>query len=127
MKYKNASFIKRLIAFLLDALFITSITKFTIQFNTFLPIIISLVYFAYFESSKAQATLGKQIVSLKVVNTTGEKISFLNAALRHIVKMIGIIFVGIGYLPLLIGKEDIKRSYVDLITATQVIDLRNPQ
>ena len=127
MKYKNASFIKRLIAFLLDALFITSITKFTIQFNTFLPIIISLVYFAYFESSKAQATLGKQIVSLKVVNTTGEKITFLNAALRHIVKMIGIIFVGIGYLPLLIGKEDIKRSYVDLITATQVIDLRNPQ
>ena len=126
MKYKTASFSKRLIAFLLDTLFITSITKFAIQFNTFLPIAISWLYFAYFESSKSQATFGKQIVSLKVVNTTEERISFLNAALRHILKLIGIIFVGIGYLPLLIGKEENKRAYVDLISATQVIDLRKP-
>ncbi len=126
MKYKTASFSKRLIAFLLDTLFITSITKFAIQFNTFLPIVISLLYFAYFESSKSQATFGKQIVSLKVVNPTGERISFLNAALRHILKLIGIIFVGIGYLPLLIGQEENKRAYVDLISATQVIDLRKP-
>ncbi|MHC1754123.1 MAG: RDD family protein [Methanosarcina sp.] len=40
-------------------------------------------YFVYFESSKAQATLGKKWMNLKVVDFEGKRISFLRAFFRY--------------------------------------------
>lgn len=122
MVYKNAKFTRRFIAFLLDGFFIGSLTRFTVAIHPLLPIIISAVYFALMESSKSQATLGKQIMGIKVQDLNDQRISIPRAFIRHFIKCIGILFFGVGYLSLIIGKNDNEKiAFVDMICSTKVV------
>lgn len=62
-------------------------------------IFIKLAYFTFFTSSSWQATPGKRIVGVRVINTDGSTISFLKALGRCTIGywFSGIIF-GVGYL-----------------------------
>jgi len=56
-------------------------------------------YFALLESSKYQATLGKRILGLRVVNLSGERISLAQATGRHFSRKIAYCcFLGLGTL-----------------------------
>ncbi len=84
-----------------------------------LNIIIGLVYFAYFESSAKQATIGKQALDIKVVDMDGQRISFVKAILRWFLKILSGIILGIGYLlPLFTQK---KQALHDMIGKTLVV------
>lgn len=52
-------------------------------FGTALGWLISWLYYALMEASVKQATLGKMICRLKVVNVQGERLGFGQASLRH--------------------------------------------
>lgn len=47
-----------------------------------------LLYFAVFESSRWQATWGKRVLGLRVVTTSGARVSFLRALWRNALKLI---------------------------------------
>jgi uncharacterized RDD family membrane protein YckC len=55
---------------------------------------VSWVYTAVLESSSRQATLGKMVMGIKVVDTNGKKISFKTASVRHWAKVLTLIFQG---------------------------------
>lgn len=122
--------------------------EFYVRFTISLP---TWLYFAYFDSAKAKATLGKRLMKLQVIETTGAKLSFGKSFLRSIVKLapwelahLGVIFptplyfeqaasirpltiVGLALLicyaiSLLISKEN--RSLVDRLLQTKVVDSR---
>ena len=80
--------------------------------------IIMGLYFIIFESSSKGATLGKQLFGLKVVDTNGEKISFLRALGRYI----AFIFLSIGVIFALFSKK--KQTVHDLVANTIVIENR---
>jgi uncharacterized RDD family membrane protein YckC len=106
-----ADFSSRVLAFLLDALllmFIIGVIEFyTVSSNEqawlfkgerLLHFLLGWLYFAGAESSSRQATIGKQLLDLRVADMQGERISFRCATLRYVIKPISIFVFIIRFL-----------------------------
>ena len=62
-------------------------------------VILQWLYFAGMESSARQATFGKSVMSLRVTNHEGQRISFGHATGRFFAKIVsGMVPLGIGYI-----------------------------
>jgi uncharacterized RDD family membrane protein YckC len=66
--------------------------------NSLFSVIFMWLYYALQESSNAEATLGKRAMSLRVLDLSGEKISFGRATGRHFGKILSGLLLLIGYL-----------------------------
>jgi uncharacterized RDD family membrane protein YckC len=82
-------------------------------------LVIALLYYAGFESSKRMGTPGKMAMGLIVVGYDGKRISFLRALLRYIGKVVSSMILCIGYL--MIGFTEKKQGLHDMIAKTYVI------
>jgi uncharacterized RDD family membrane protein YckC len=82
-------------------------------------VIIPIIYSAYLESSKTQATLGKKLLKFKVINKNQERISLKEGVFRALLKIFSIMIV-IGIL--IIGFTGKKQGLHDLIVGTYVIE-----
>jgi uncharacterized RDD family membrane protein YckC len=80
---------------------------------------LSWLYFAGMESSKYQATLGKMLIGVRVVDAAGNRISFLRATARYFAKILSRISLGIGYF--MVGFTKKKQGLHDMIAATVVV------
>lgn len=56
------------------------------------------IYFAILESSPLQASFGKYILGIKVIDIYGRRIGFLRATGRHFGKIVSAFILMIGYL-----------------------------
>ncbi|MBO9617624.1 MAG: RDD family protein [Niabella sp.] len=83
------------------------------------PMVIYWLYFAFMESGPKQATLGKMALGLKVTNTHGQPISFLNATGRFFAKYLSAIILFIGYLMVL--WDDKRQGLHDKLAGTLVV------
>jgi uncharacterized RDD family membrane protein YckC len=116
---------------MLFALFLASIVSFNIfslpssllliVIMTALWLGVGFGYYTIMESSSAQATFGKQLMAIKVVDEQGNRISLGRSALRNILRHIPVLswFILIGYL--LIAFTDKKQGLHDMIAGTYVI------
>ena len=77
------------------------------------------LYYGFLESSSRQATLGKQMMGLKVVNYEGERVSFLIAAGRFLTQFISILPLGFGIF--MIGWTEKKQGIHDMLLKCVVI------
>ena len=146
MKY--AGFWVRVVAFIVDTIIIlplawifyliqiaifganiASETYSALLIEYFLFLIISIavycIYFAAFESSKWQATPGKRLLSLKVTDLYGGRVSFLRACGRYLAKTISGLFFGIGYI--MIGVTEKKQGFHDILAGTLVLHGRTDE
>lgn len=133
LNVKYAGLGSRTLATLVDLIILSSIMLIIDSFmysfinmstySTIIRILIALfvwvVYNGIFESSVLQATLGKKMLNLKVVDLYGEKISFIRAAFRCICTFISILPIGLGIW--YITTDYKKRSWHDLIAGSYVI------
>ena len=55
------------------------------------------LYWASFESSRWQATLGKKMLGLEVTDLDGKRVSFARASVRFLGKFLSSLTLGIGY------------------------------
>ena len=78
--YKYANLWVRLIAAIIDIIFLFIISKFLGQLTLVITPFIIWFYFGFFQSSKLQATLGMKILKLKIVDENQEKIGFWRAS-----------------------------------------------
>lgn len=78
-------------------------------------------YFSWLESSRRQASLGKQLMRLKIVSSTnGQKITFGKATVRFMCKLLSmVILVG---LPLALFSKN-KQALHDVLAETLVIEV----
>ena len=83
-------------------------------------IALGAVYFAWMHSSEQQASLGKMAVGIKVVRTSGERISFARGIGRHFASMLSGLILCIGYL--MAAFTERKQSLHDMICDTLVVD-----
>lgn len=83
----------------------------------------SWLYYASFESSKRQATLGKQVLGLKVTDQYGCKISFWRATGRYFGKFLSRLLFCIGFLMVFFTKK--KQALHDKMADTLVINSRS--
>jgi len=79
---------------------------------------IRLFYFAKFESSAWQATPGKRLLKLKVMDEAGDRIGFGLALWRYSTKLLSSIILGIGYLMIIWTRR--KQGLHDMLALTVV-------
>ena len=77
------------------------------------------LYFAVQESSWRQATIGKNIMGLKVTDEYGERLSFGRATGRHFGKILSSMILAIGYF--MAGFTEKKQALHDMIAGTLVV------
>jgi uncharacterized RDD family membrane protein YckC len=82
-------------------------------------VVIAILYHAFMESSKYQASFGKLALELKVTDAEGEKLHFAKALLRNVSKVISSITVFVGYL--MAGMTTRKQALHDIIAHTLVV------
>lgn len=83
-------------------------------------IALGAVYYAWMHSSEQQASLGKLAVGIKVVRTSGERISFARGIGRHFASILSALLLGIGYL--MAAFTGRKQALHDMICDTLVVD-----
>lgn len=91
-------------------------TYFALQF---VGILFGWLYSALMESSKSQATIGKQALGLKVTDANGQRISFARATGRHFSKFVSSMILLIGYL--MVAFTEKKQGLHDIMAATLVV------
>jgi uncharacterized RDD family membrane protein YckC len=91
-----------------------------IIFGWLFLLVITWLYFAGMESSERQATFGKSVMSLRVTNLEGQRLSFGHATGRFFAKIVsGMIPLAIGYI--MAGFTAKKQALHDLIAGTLVL------
>ena len=79
----------------------------------------SWLYFTILESSSWQASLGKQLLGLKVVCKNGDRLSFTKAALRSLVRIPSMVLLFAGCIMAAFTEQ--KQALHDLVAGTIVI------
>ena len=77
------------------------------------------LYYGVFESSPWQATVGKKILSLKVVDVRCHRLGFFRATARWFLKILSSLPLGLGFA--LAGGTPRKQALHDLIGRTMVV------
>jgi uncharacterized RDD family membrane protein YckC len=77
------------------------------------------VYFAYQESSEAQATFGKRALGIIVTDEAGNRISFGRATGRYFAKIISALIILIGFIMIAFTRK--KQGLHDMIAGTLVV------
>jgi len=126
-----ASLADRIIAYSIDAVLIfilISVTVYILAENdislhstsiSLLSLLLWTLYYGFLESSEKQATLGKMIMHLKVIDVFGNRISFRKAALRYLATGISIVPLGFGIW--CIAKDIKKQGWHDMLLDCFVI------
>jgi len=83
------------------------------------------LYFAIQESSQYQATVGKRILSIKVTDYAGKRLSFARATGRYFAKCLSALIYGIGFLVALFTKN--KQAMHDKMADTYVVTKETDQ
>lgn len=91
--------------------------------DSILSLIIWWVYFAVLHSSQWQASVGKKVVGLKVVDEKGNRISFGRATGRYFAEFLSALILCIGYM--MVGWTKKKQGLHDMIAGTYVIRSEN--
>ncbi|KLJ00105.1 RDD family protein [Luteimonas sp. FCS-9] len=85
-----------------------------------LSLAVTAVYYAWFHASNAMATPGKMAVGIKVVRTSGERISLLRGIGRYFATVLSAMILMIGFL--MAGFTQRKQALHDMVCDTLVVD-----
>ena len=92
--------------------------------SNILGIIIGWLYFAFMESSEAQATFGKRALGLVVIDAHGKRISFYRASGRHFSKIVSAFTFCIGFV--MAGFTKKKQTLHDMMFDCLVVVKNRP-
>ncbi|MBE1160116.1 RDD family protein [Dyella acidiphila] len=86
-------------------------------------LVITFLYYVFFEASKFQATPGKLALRLRVTDLRGQRVSIARAAARNVVRLAGLIF---GLIPIIcylaVAWTQRKQGLHDLMASTYVLN-----
>ncbi len=130
-----AGFLRRLVAYIVDAVLLYSIffvlalllgdsgmdpqTGAINPVLDLLALLISWLYFALMESSARQATLGKMAIGIKVTDLEGNPIAFPQATGRFFGKILSTLLLLIGYI--MVAFTEKKQGLHDILAKTLVL------
>ncbi len=77
------------------------------------------LYYAVMESSALQATLGKKLLGIQVVDLYGNRTGFWRASVRNFAKVVSSLFFFLGFM--IIDFTKYKQGMHDMIARTLVI------
>jgi uncharacterized RDD family membrane protein YckC len=87
-------------------------------FGFMIGVFTGLFYFTFFTGWSGQ-TPGKRLLGLKVIQTTGEPVTYKKALLRYVGYIVSFVLLGLGFLMIAFDRR--KRGLHDLLAGTLVI------
>lgn len=81
--------------------------------------LVGWLYSAILESSPWQATFGKRLFGMQVVDLSGNRVTFMRATGRFAAKLLSGLFFGLGFI--MIGRNDRKQGLHDDLAGTLVL------
>jgi uncharacterized RDD family membrane protein YckC len=132
---RYVGFFKRLIAWIIDLIiinaalglfsFLTHIhvydTDDLFSKGTLLSPLITMIYFVVLESSVWQATIGKKILGIKVVDEDYNRVSVLTAFIRYITSYLSAFVLCLGFIWIIFDSR--KQGWHDKLAKTFVIEV----
>ncbi|MDF2614676.1 MAG: hypothetical protein K0S71_2462 [Clostridia bacterium] len=118
-RMEYASIGNRIAAVLIDGIIISFIVGIAWTLIGASSTITTILYFAVLEGSSMQATLGKKVVGIKVVDSNGNGISIGEALIRSLCRMLSGCILGIGYFMAL--WDDNRQALHDKLAGTYVV------
>lgn len=115
-----ASFGRRVLAFLLDSLFLAILTA--IGFNVIPFVGAAIVWFFYapiLEASEIRATLGKHLMGIQVSDAMGRRLSLSAALIRNILKIVSTAIFFLGHVVALFSRR--RQTMHDMLAETFVV------
>jgi uncharacterized RDD family membrane protein YckC len=88
-------------------------------FSNVISLLIGWLYFSLLESSSWQATIGKKVLGLKVIDLHGNRISFGRATGRYFAQILSGMICFIGYV--MVAFTEKKQGLHDMVAGTLVI------
>ena len=132
---KFVGFGKRFVAYMIDiviimfsASIVAIVLFFVLSFSSeeavgqMVMVVYFIVYVSYFilmESSVKQATLGKRLFKIKVINENGTRLSLINSLGRTLGRLLSGAIMGLGYVMILFTKD--KQGLHDKLAKTYVV------
>ncbi|NTW96672.1 MAG: RDD family protein [Erysipelotrichaceae bacterium] len=120
MEWIEAPAWKRIVAFIFDMFLVGPVVNFLIPVNTYLPPLAVAVYFIGFELSPWKGTIGKRIMSMKILDDHKKNISVDRILIRYVAKILSLAMFGAGYWIPMLGNN---RPLPDQLSHTMVIAL----
>jgi uncharacterized RDD family membrane protein YckC len=129
-----AGFIIRLVATILDTIFLLPIAlifyffgdaKETLSLGNLFSYLFSLAYVAYFLGGPYQATPGKRLLGIYVAKSNNEKLTKARAMARAGASLLSFAILGLGFITIIFTKE--KVALHDFICNTRVFYGRKNQ
>lgn len=122
----RANFGQRLLAYLVDGV-IVFIVSYVLRvlfgegaLAQLLVAAVGLAYFVYLEGSPAGQTVGKRVLSIRVVDfQTGGPLGFGKAALRYVARILSSIPCALGYFWMIWDRE--RQTWHDKLSTTVVV------
>lgn len=117
-----AGFWRRFGAMMVDGILVALISvvfKVLALHSLGLDVLLSLLYTPFFEASELQATPGKALLDMRVVNLNGERITFKKAFIRFLVRIVSGLLLCFGYFMMLFTEK--KQTLHDLAAETLVV------
>jgi uncharacterized RDD family membrane protein YckC len=115
-----ASLSRRFLAFILDAIILAIPSLIALALMPVLGgILVWLFYAPVFESSELGATIGKNLMGIKVADLNGQRVTFRAALIRNVLKMPSTAFLMVGAVFAFFTEK--KQTLHDLIADTTVI------
>jgi uncharacterized RDD family membrane protein YckC len=91
----------------------------TVAIANIVYLLVAILYWPLLECSERQATLGKQLLGLQVVDANGARLTFVRSLLRNLAKIISSLPLGLGYV--LAAFTPRKQALHDVITKCLVV------
>lgn len=120
MEWIEAPMWKRFVAFIFDMFLIGPVVNFISPINPYLPVLVVAIYYIGLEASPWKGSVGKRIMSMKVIDVNKGKVTLSRLLIRYVVKFISILLFGLGYWIPINYK---MRPIPDLASQTMVIAL----
>lgn len=117
-----AGFWRRFGAIMIDGILIAVVGllfKIIGLYSVGLDILLALLYTPFFEASELQATPGKALLDMRVVNMSGGRITFKKAFIRYLVRIVSGLLICFGFLMMLFTEK--KQTLHDLAAETLVV------
>jgi len=120
MEWIEAPAWKRIVAFIFDMFLIAPISNFLFPINPWLSPVFVAVYYVALETSPWKGSVGKRIMSMKVIDDKKKTVTIDRLIVRYFAKILSLVLFGGGYwLPMLTGKRPIP----DQLSHTMIIAL----
>jgi uncharacterized RDD family membrane protein YckC len=117
---RNMDFDELQVADLLGGMGLMQSKEFLLYFILYASagLVLSIVYFTYFHGSAGQ-TLGKELLKIKVIKTSGEPINYKSAFIRCLGYFISELAMFAGFIWVILDKN--KQGWHDKIAGTYVV------